>query len=420
MSSVIRINIPNREIEVSDFVKLNDAVDFFITDAANKNYTLELNTISGVTVFRINSFENNESDLAARVSLASEGLQNAFLGVPEEGNRKFILHVHNKNASYELIFRKELIIWKNISGAEDMSQYALKSEIPSADGSTIINKDGVFSLAEEVQGTPGPQGEQGPKGDPGEQGPQGPQGPKGDPGEQGPQGPAAGFGTPVANAEGLPSGSDPQVSVEASGENTAKVFSFSFKIPAGPVGQTGPQGEPGEQGPQGEQGEQGPQGEQGEPGPQGEQGPKGDPGEQGPQGPQGPKGDPGEQGPQGPAAGFGTPVANAEGLPSGSDPQVSVEASGENTAKVFSFSFKIPAGPVGQTGPQGEQGEQGPQGEQGEQGPQGAKGEQGISGITLGIIKSYNPETGTATVQEANDDWTENPEGTIHENVVVP
>ena len=42
------------------------------------------------------------------------------------------------------------------------------------------------------------------------------------------------------------------------------------------------------------------------------------------------------------------------------------------------------------------------------------------SGITLGIIKSYNPETGTATVQEANDDWTENPEGTIHENVVVP
>lgn len=42
------------------------------------------------------------------------------------------------------------------------------------------------------------------------------------------------------------------------------------------------------------------------------------------------------------------------------------------------------------------------------------------SGITLGIIKSYNPETGTATVQEANDDWTENPEGTIHENVIVP
>ena len=42
------------------------------------------------------------------------------------------------------------------------------------------------------------------------------------------------------------------------------------------------------------------------------------------------------------------------------------------------------------------------------------------SGIMLGIIKSYDPETGTATVQEANDDWTENPEGTIHENVIVP
>ena len=42
------------------------------------------------------------------------------------------------------------------------------------------------------------------------------------------------------------------------------------------------------------------------------------------------------------------------------------------------------------------------------------------TGIMLGIIKSYDPETGRATVQEANDDWTENASGTLHENVIVP
>ena len=42
------------------------------------------------------------------------------------------------------------------------------------------------------------------------------------------------------------------------------------------------------------------------------------------------------------------------------------------------------------------------------------------SGIMLGIIKSYDPETGTVSVQDANDDWTENTSGTLHENVIVP
>ena len=43
-----------------------------------------------------------------------------------------------------------------------------------------------------------------------------------------------------------------------------------------------------------------------------------------------------------------------------------------------------------------------------------------FSGLSLGIIKSYDPETGTVSVQDANDDWTENTSGTLHENVVVP
>ena len=43
-----------------------------------------------------------------------------------------------------------------------------------------------------------------------------------------------------------------------------------------------------------------------------------------------------------------------------------------------------------------------------------------FSGLSLGIIKSYDPETGTVSVRDANDDWTENESGTLHENVVVP
>lgn len=56
----------------------------------------------------------------------------------------------------------------------------------------------------------------------------------------------------------------------------------------------------------------------------------------------------------------------------------------------------------------------------GDDGATGKQGEPGSVGITLCFIKSYDPETGKATVQEANDDWTENPEGIIHENVIVP
>jgi hypothetical protein len=56
------------------------------------------------------------------------------------------------------------------------------------------------------------------------------------------------------------------------------------------------------------------------------------------------KGDKGEQGDKGQAAGFGTPTASATALPVGSDPTVSVTASGDPTQKVFAFSFGIPSG----------------------------------------------------------------------------
>lgn len=73
----------------------------------------------------------------------------------------------------------------------------------------------------------------------------------------------------------------------------------------------------------------------------------------------------------GQSAGFGTPTAEATSLPEGSSPTVSVSASGDDTEKVFSFTFGIPKGD------KGEQGIQGPQGIQGVQGIQGDKGDKG-------------------------------------------
>lgn len=58
-------------------------------------------------------------------------------------------------------------------------------------------------------------------------------------------------------------------------------------------------------------------------------------------------------GPTGAAAGFGAPTVAVESLPAGSAATASVTASGDNTAKVFSFSFGIPKGTDGQNGTDG-------------------------------------------------------------------
>lgn len=55
----------------------------------------------------------------------------------------------------------------------------------------------------------------------------------------------------------------------------------------------------------------------------------------------------GDKGDQGNTGSFGTPAGQASVLPSGSNPTISVTASGPDTAKVFNFEFGIPAGPVG-------------------------------------------------------------------------
>lgn len=58
----------------------------------------------------------------------------------------------------------------------------------------------------------------------------------------------------------------------------------------------------------------------------------------------------GQQGTAGNSAGFGTPDATAETLAAGSEATASITASGENTAKVFHFSFGIPKGADGTDG----------------------------------------------------------------------
>lgn len=146
------------------------------------------------------------------------------------------------------------------------------------------------------QGEKGDQGERGPQGIEGPEGPQGATGDKGDKGDTGETGAAAGFGTPTASATAKLPGTQPTVTVTATGSDTAKVFDFSFGIP---------------------------------------------------------KGDTGETGQNGAAGGFGTPTASASALPSGSTPTVSVSASGPDTAKVFDFSFGIPKGDKGDKGDTG-------------------------------------------------------------------
>lgn len=70
-------------------------------------------------------------------------------------------------------------------------------------------------------------------------------------------------------------------------------------------------------------------------------------GPQGIQGVQGEKGDRGLQGNVGEAAGFGTPTISVGTLEEGSTATASVRATGEDTAKVFSFNFGIPKGDTG-------------------------------------------------------------------------
>lgn len=77
---------------------------------------------------------------------------------------------------------------------------------------------------------------------------------------------------------------------------------------------------------------------------------KGETGKTGRTGPEGPEGKIGPVGPKGDtgeAAGFGTPTISVETLEEGSTATASVRATGDDTAKVFSFNFGLPKGDTG-------------------------------------------------------------------------
>ena len=153
--------------------------------------------------------------------------------------------------------------------------------------------------------------------------------PRGDKGETGA---AAGFGTPTATVDaGI---GTPSVSVSATGQDTAKVFSFTFKNLKGPTGA---------------------------------------------------------------AAGFGTPTATVD--ESVGNPSVTVTASGDNTAKVFNFAFRGLKGQKGDTGSQGPQGPQGPGGATGPMGPTGKTGAVGPTGSTWFSGEAVATDTAGNVVQ---------------------
>ena len=195
----------------------------------------------------------------------------------------------------------------------------------------------------------------GPKGDIGEQGPQGAQGPIGNTGSP------AGFGIPTASATQLEPNVEPTVTVEASGEDTSKIFNFVFGIPKGAKGETG------EKGAQGDPGIQGPIGNTGSP------------------------------------AGFGIPTASATQLEPNAEPTVAVEASGEDTSKIFNFVFGIPKGAKGDTGEKGATGEKGDQGPQGVQGEKGEKGDTGSGFAVLGYFANVSLLQTNVTNPSAGD-----------------
>ena len=92
----------------------------------------------------------------------------------------------------------------------------------------------------------------------------------------------------------------------------------------------------------------------------------------------------------GTAAGFGNPVATVDG--NTGTPSVEVTASGPDTAKVFTFTFKNLKGAKGAKGDPGAKGDKGDPGENGAPGAPGAKGDPGRAGSD-GISPVVSVET---------------------------
>lgn len=396
-------------------------------------------TISGSVSAAAGSEEDAEESATAAAGSASDAAASASAAAQSAASAAASAQTAQEYSGKPPIIQDETwYTWDAESGEYESTGQPSRGETGAmgATGPQGPKGDAGATGPQGPQGATGATGPQGPKGDTGDTGPKGDKGNKGDKGDKGDTGAtgaAAGFGTPtisVSNTTGTPS-----ATVTTTGPDTAKVFSFQFSGikgetgAQGPQGVQGPQGAPGQDGtsftvlgiygslqalqsahPTGQAGDawsigtaedntvyiwdtevnawvdigpiQGPQGPQGE---TGQQGPQGQQGEQGEQGIQGPKGDTGE------AAGFGTPTAAVDNT-SGT-PAVTVQASGPDTAKVFSFSF---------TGLKGATGEQGPQGQTGPQGNPGADGADGTDGFSPTVSVSEISGGHQVTITDAS------------------
>jgi len=128
--SQILVDIQAKTICVDDYILFHAATDFIIQNATARNFILTISTHQGIILFRVGNFVDDGVNLTARVNLISDGLVDAFRHVPHNGCRKFLLNIHDRNASFAIQFSDELIIWNDITHTSDMNEYALKTEIP--------------------------------------------------------------------------------------------------------------------------------------------------------------------------------------------------------------------------------------------------------------------------------------------------
>ncbi len=299
-----------------------------------------------------------------------------------------------------------------------------------------VSDSGDLTWEKNASSTPAAKNIKGPQGNPGKDGAAG---------AKGDTGAAAGFGKPVATI-GTGTGGTPSVTVEASGEDTAKVFTFNFDNLKGAKGDTGPAGTAGAAGAKGADGVtwvpsvdgtgllSWAKGTASSTAPESVniKGPQGATGPAGPAGPAGSAGATGPAGAAGAAAGFGTPQVTVD---SGTGtPGCTITATGEDTKKVFTFNFTNlkgatgPAGPAGPTGPAGAAGKDGAAGAKGDAGPNtvSTTTTTNITGILKGdgktVLKAvegtdyaaanhthdYAKKPSTVTLSIAAGDWTSN------------